>query len=628
MVKPKKTAVIASALALLLLLAIFFIAYLDWNNSNKDKLPKNTLIGTVSFGGQDRDGAGKILEAQEELIRAKGINFQHGDKIVNLPLKLEAASADIPDVGTIYADAVIYDKEKTISSLFNNRNNNFLKYLQELIPFFDHTHRYEAAASYSPTVVEQWLKENFNELNIAPEPAFFSLKNSNGGSELINNKEKIGKEINEDELFKDLMNNLNAFNNNTIIIKTRSKYPQVTQADLELVRPDVQAIIDGGDLTVSYPNPKKGEQTWKIKVNDLITWISADKNEGQIKIGFNQEKIKEYLLKNIADKINEDSVLPRFEIKNGKVSSWQQGVSGREVDLVASADLITKTLLNSERKAELIVKDININELVAGNDFKIKEIIGTGHSNFSGSPANRRHNIEVGAAAVQGLLIAPGEEFSLVKNLGEIDASTGYLPELVIKDNRTLAEYGGGLCQIATTIFRSALASGLPITARRNHSYRVSYYEPAGTDAAVYDPWPDIRFVNDTGSYVLIQSRIEGNDIYFDFWGTSDGRTATTTKPVIYNIVKPNPTKIVETDTLAPGVKKCTEHAHNGADAYFDYKVVYPEGATTTPEQTTRFNSHYVPWQEVCLVGKATSTPATSSTASSTPATSSTTPIQ
>ncbi len=317
-----------------------------------------------------------------------------------------------------------------------------------------------------------------------------------------------------------------------------------------------------------------------------------------------------------------------MEIKDGKVASWQHGTNGREVDIEASADLLAKKLFGSEREAELIVKDINVDELVSENNFKIKEIIGTGHSNFAGSPANRRHNIKVGAEAVQGLLISPGEEFSLVKNLGEIDAAAGYLPELVIKDNKTIPEYGGGLCQVATTIFRSALASGLPISARRNHSYRVSYYEPAGTDAAVYDPWPDIKFINDTGNYVLIQTRIEGNDLYFDFWGTSDGRVASTTKPVIYNIVSPKPTKFVETDTLAPGEKKCTEKAHNGADAYFDYTVIYPAGATTTPEQTTRFNSHYVPWQEVCLIGKATSTPIANTNASSSPAASSTTPIQ
>jgi vancomycin resistance protein YoaR len=154
-------------------------------------------------------------------------------------------------------------------------------------------------------------------------------------------------------------------------------------------------------------------------------------------------------------------------------------------------------------------------------------------------------------------------------------------------------------------MFRTAIKSGLPITMRRNHSYRVSYYEPAGTDAAVYDPWPDVRFLNDTNNHILIQTRIEGDDIYFDFWGTKDGRIVEKTDPVIYNITRPGPTKTIETLDLPVGVKKCTERAHNGADAYFDYKVTYPiSEATTTPEiKEERFSSHYVPWQEVCLIG-------------------------
>jgi vancomycin resistance protein YoaR len=261
--------------------------------------------------------------------------------------------------------------------------------------------------------------------------------------------------------------------------------------------------------------------------------------------------------------------------------------------------------------SEISAKDIN--------DFGIKEILGTGHSSFAGSPKNRRHNIAVGAESVNGILIKPGEEFSLIKTLGDINAESGYLPELVIKDNKTIPEYGGGLCQIGTTVFRATYASGLPVTMRRNHSYRVSYYEPAGTDATIYDPWPDYRFVNDTKNHILIQSRIEGDDIYFEFWGTPDGRTATHTYPVIYNIAKPGPTKIIETEDLKPGEKKCTERAHNGADAYFDYTVEYNKAnppqiikekleANEEVEESdytieTRFRSHYVPWREVCLVG-------------------------
>jgi vancomycin resistance protein YoaR len=183
--------------------------------------------------------------------------------------------------------------------------------------------------------------------------------------------------------------------------------------------------------------------------------------------------------------------------------------------------------------------------------------------------------------------------------LGPVDGEHGYLPELVIKGNKTTPEFGGGLCQIGTTVFRSALATGLPIVERTNHSYRVSYYEPAGTDATIYDPRPDFKFLNDTGHHILIQANLGKNDIAFEFWGTLDGRKVEQTKPVIYNIKPPPEAKLIETLDLPVGTKKCTEKAHAGADAAFTYTVTYSTGEV----KTQNFVSHYRPWGEVCLIG-------------------------
>jgi vancomycin resistance protein YoaR len=131
------------------------------------------------------------------------------------------------------------------------------------------------------------------------------------------------------------------------------------------------------------------------------------------------------------------------------------------------------------------------------------------------------------------VLIKPGEEFSFIKILGPVDESTGYLPELVIKVDKTIPEYGGGMCQVSTTCFRAALNSGLKITARTNHAYPVQYYAPQGTDATVYIPNPDLRFLNDTPEYILIQTHIEGTQLTFDFYGTSDGRQTKIVGPTV-----------------------------------------------------------------------------------------------
>lgn len=612
MTKKQKIIIFSISSGVVILLAIFFISYIIWNNEYKGKISKGIFLGDIYLGEKTSSEALETLSLAESEFRLNGIIFSYGEKTASFPLRAESVSPDIPESNFLYADSVYYDKEKTVNALVSKTwldfvGNGFKKLTKK------ETDKIFLEVEYSSSVLEKWLKTNFPELNIEPEPAYFSFDEKTNS--LINNQEKIGKEIDFTDAFKSFDNHLKTFNKEPIIVKTKSKYPEVKQSDLEPLREQGERFLnsDSFSLVLNETDAKKiSPANFKVTNKELITWISPIKSGQETLLSINQEKVANYLEKAVSPKINLDVVLPRFEVNSGKVSSWRTGENGRELDINESVNNIISALSQSLSSSTLVIKELRVDDLEIENNFKIKEIIGTGHSNFAGSPANRRHNIKVGAEAVHGMLIEPGKEFSLVETLGEIDAAAGYLPELVIKGNKTIPEYGGGLCQIATTIFRSALSSGLPITERRNHSYRVSYYEPAGTDAAVYDPWPDIKFLNDTGNYILIQTKIDGNDIYFDFWGTKDGRISSVTEPVIYNIVKPPATKIIETDELKPGEKKCTEKAHNGADAYFDYVVIYPEGATTTPKQETRFRSHYVPWQEVCLVGK---TPASESVA-------------
>ncbi len=606
--KKQKIAIISISSTVVALLAVFFILYIAWANTHQGRVADGVFLGEVDLSGQTKSEALETISLAEAEFKLRGIEFRSGEKSVFFPLKAESLSPDIPESSLFYADSVSYDKERTVDGLIAEDWSDFTTYLINKVSGGKNKN-VVLFINYSPEILEKWLGESFSELIIPPEPAYFSLNEKT--EELLNNPEKIGKEIDFSEAVKDFKNRLENIDSSAVVIKTKSKYPEVKQADLEPLRNQVQDILNIGAFSVmfdDYSSGKKETLSFKISSPNIITWITPAKTSGGIDLSVNQAKVHTYLEEVVAPKVNQAVVLPRFEINNdGKVSSWRTGENGREVDLTLSANNIVTSLSSLQASTTLAIKELRVDDLEIENNFKIREIIGTGHSNFAGSPVNRRHNIKVGAEAVHGLLIEPDQEFSLVAALGEIDAASGYLPELVIKGNKTIPEYGGGLCQVATTLFRSALSSGLPITQRRNHSYRVSYYEPAGTDASVYDPWPDIRFLNDTNNYVLVQSRIEGNDIYFDFWGTKDGREATTTTPVIYNIVKPPATKIIETDDLAPGERKCTERAHNGADAYFDYIVTYPEGATTTPRQEVRFRSHYVPWQEVCLVGKALS---------------------
>jgi len=413
--------------------------------------------------------------------------------------------------------------------------------------------------------------------------------------------EVAGENFDYELIFQEMKKRFAILSVEPIIITPEPAEALVKQNEIsDILTNKIKDFLNAGKIKFSF-----NEDSWEVKQEIFKDWLIFSKNEtGEIGLAFSREDLKNYLLTNGADKINRPALNAKLSIIDGKVKEFQGNQDGQEIDWDATfAKIDQEIFLNNQRSVEIAVKITKATGTVGSlNDLGIKEIIGTGKSNFAGSPKNRRHNIATGAAALSGLLIKPGETFSVIKALGEINGEAGYLQELVIKGDRTIPEYGGGLCQIGTTVFRAVLQSGLPILERRNHSYRVVYYEPAGTDATIYNPKPDLLFTNDTANHILIQARIVKDDIYFDFWGTKDERKVEVGAPVIYNIKSAGPTIKIETTALKPGETQWLEKtSHAGADAYFDYKVVYPDG--TTKEQ--RFTSHYVPWPAKMLVGKA-----------------------
>ncbi|MFZ2975327.1 MAG: VanW family protein [Candidatus Moraniibacteriota bacterium] len=244
----------------------------------------------------------------------------------------------------------------------------------------------------------------------------------------------------------------------------------------------------------------------------------------------------ENFTKDLARKVNKDPIDAKFEITDGKVSVFSLSSPGIELNEKESVKILENYLLaqNFSSSPELPTqkKQPEISS-DSQNNLGITSLIGSGKSNFVGSPKNRIFNIKVATNRFNGILIKPDEEFSFVKVLGEVDGEHGYLPELVIKQDKTEPEFGGGICQVSTTAFRAAINSGLEITARRNHAYPVSYYNPQGMDATVYVPRPDLRFINNTPKHILIETKIEGTELFFNFYGTDDGRKTNVIGPTI-----------------------------------------------------------------------------------------------
>lgn len=245
---------------------------------------------------------------------------------------------------------------------------------------------------------------------------------------------------------------------------------------------------------------------------------------------FSEETIKTIDL--IALETNQKPKSAKLVLENNRAKEFEPGQDGQALDTYQ----LYRLLAGNEKKVGLPVMIAQPPiKLADTNTLGINHLVATGESNFTGSSKNRTTNIRVGSSKYNGVILKPGEEFSFNENLGDVDAEHGFLPELVIKRTGVVPEFGGGLCQVSTTTFRAAMNAGLPITARRNHSFAVKYYAPQGTDATIYPGASDLKFINDLPSHLLIWTRVEGTKLYFDFYGTKDDRLVEFDGPYQYD---------------------------------------------------------------------------------------------
>lgn len=324
---------------------------------------------------------------------------------------------------------------------------------------------------------------------------------------------------------------------------------------------------------------------------------------------YDEEKIMGWVEK-LASQFSRPAQEPTFKFEEGKVLEFTPARDGLAVNTEKLKEQVILALSELEQasqnqtvavtakreKPRLATADVN--------NLGIKELIGKATSRFRGSAASRVYNIGLAASRLNGIIIPPGETFSFNTALGDVSPFTGYQQAYIIKEGKTILGDGGGVCQVSSTLFRAALATGLPIPERQAHSYRVSYYEldsGPGFDATIYSPSPDFKIKNDTPAHILIQTNTDKKNmtITFEFYGTSDGRVATTTKPRVWDQVSPPEDLYQDDPTLAAGVVKQVNSKAWGAKVAFDYSVV--RGNEQLQKRT--FYSNYRPWAATYLRG-------------------------
>lgn len=378
-------------------------------------------------------------------------------------------------------------------------------------------------------------------------------------------------------------------------------------------------------LVLTAPDPEGDESlSWSIAPEDLAAMLNIRRIEGDqadepaYQIGVNEHLFNVYL-SSLAPSLSVYPVNARFIFNDDtrQLDVMEPAVIGRELDIEASVEQINSALIGGSHEISLAFTTINpaVTDTTTGEELGITELVHQETSYFFGSEAARVQNIRASSARFHGLLIAPGETFSMAQALGNISLDSGYAEAPIIYGGQTIQGIGGGVCQVSTTLFRAAFFAGFPIVERHAHSYRVGYYEQrsngardpylAGLDATVYVPIVDMKFTNDTDHWLLMETYLGNYSLTWKFYSTGDGRTVSwqTTGPT--NVIPAPDPLYRENPDLSTGTIKQVDYAADGADINVTRTVYRNDLVHFSDAFFTRFQA----WQAVYEYGPGTEIP-------------------
>ncbi|HEX9017298.1 MAG TPA: VanW family protein, partial [Chloroflexota bacterium] len=372
---------------------------------------------------------------------------------------------------------------------------------------------------------------------------------------------------------------------------------------------------------------KVGEKSWSISAKEIGAALTLAQKPG---IPAPVLTLKDDSFKKLVDKIggevDQPKVNPRFDWNGGRPKLLRAGQDGMKLDREKAVSAVLSAIAGDARTVQLpIVVDQATAASVDPASLGLKDLIESATTSFAGSVPEKQHNIRTAAARLNGVLLAPGDVFSFNAELGPTTLKSGFQIGFGIAvtngEMQTVPSVAGGICQVATTLLHSVFNAGYQIEERYPHAYWIqSYGLPpkgmTGLDATVDDPYLDFKFKNNTDNFVLIQTNVDGTTLEFDLYGTKPKWRVEIDKPVISNVVKPDPATVrQEEPTWAVGRELWVERATDGMDVVVTRRVI--DGGEV---RTLNLKSHYEPSRNVLMVGSAPPPPTATAGADATPA--------
>ena len=463
---------------------------------------------------------------------------------------------------------------------------------------------------FDQRVAYQYLTQISTQVNQPLMEASLKLE----GTNVVTQPGQVGRELKIDATLVYLAAQLQTFSDGEVPLVVQDIQPQLLDVTAQA---DTARQILSQPLTLTVPNASGSDSGPYVYNPEVIaTLIVAqrvqDGDQQSVQVVLNPRGLRDLLVpvKTQVDRMPSDAKFV-FNDQTLQLDVMQDSSIGRALDIDASVQAINEAIARGEHNVSLVVNEAQprVAATATGQELGITQLIWSETSYFYGSSAERMQNIQAAAKQYHGLLVAPGETFSMGEHLGDVSLDNGFAEALIIYGGRTIKGVGGGVCQVSTTLFRAAFNAGFPIVERTPHAYRVSYYEQnpgggvdprlAGLDATVYFPLVDFKFTNDSPYWILMETYMGSSSLTWKFYSTSDGRSVTydTTGPT--NVVTAPSPLFEENPELSKNEMKQVDWAANGADISVT-RTVWKNGSVYFQDTV---NTHYEPWQAICQYG-------------------------
>jgi vancomycin resistance protein YoaR len=531
--------VLAGAVTLVFL---FLLAILIDSTLYHGKIHAGVSVAGVSLGGMTPEKAKTALDLRVQQAAKSRVTLKSGEKSWTVSPAEAGMSVD-----TAASVGAAMDASRK-GNFLADRFHGFRMYFKDTqVPL---------KGSVDVTKVQQLVADISQSVDVAPINAGLVFD----GPKIKIVKGQKGRVVDEKALTSQLAAVLLSLHPTELQVPMTVRDPAVQADDYD------QALQQAMTMTSAPVTVTNGSDSWTLDTEEIIAYMDfrAESKGGQsVLVPYLSGDKMAPFLDDVATQVKTDPVSASF--RGDGARAWVvPGAPGKALDVEKTIEALNAAALDAENrstKVALTLKDPKLTTDEA-KAMGIKDVLGDFQTQWVGT-SDRQTNVRITTQFASNVILAPGDIYDFNDVIGPRTAERGYkMAPGIVGPGQLEDVFGGGICQVSTTLFNAAFEAGLDIVQRRNHSIYIPHY-PKGRDATVSANGPNLRFRNDTKHSILVRGASDGITTKFVIYGTDDGRTVASETSDFYDVVERTVESTVN-KSLVKGSTSIVDDGQNG----------------------------------------------------------------